>query len=81
MLVLVKVHGENERALSMGLSPLLRLWIEEIESADTFAHLVHHIDPEQLGEVRIFISEKSVHLRELAQVESASIGSALLVAR
>ena len=80
LLVLVQIHGENECTLSMSLSPLLRLWIEEIESTDTFAHLVHHIHPEQRGKVLLFISEKSVHLRELAQVEPACVCPALLVA-
>jgi len=45
LLVLVKIHCKNKSALSMGLSPLLRLWVVEIESTYTLAHLVHHIHP------------------------------------
>jgi len=59
-LLLVKPHCEDEGALCVSLSPLLKLSIVKRKANDTLSHLTHDIDPEKLVDLFSLEAEEFV---------------------
>jgi len=75
-LLLVKPHCEDEGALCVSLSPLLKLSIVKRKANDTLSHLTHDIDPEKLVDLFCLEAEEFVDKWECGKVETAGISSA-----
>ena len=79
LLLLVKELSEDIGTLSVRLAPFLGLSVEELQSEDTLAELVHDRGPKQRVNLVGLPAEKRVHIGKLAQIEATSIGAALLI--
>jgi len=79
LLLLVDVLSEDISTLGVGLTPLLRVSVEELKTKDTLAELAHDRSPQHGINLVSFPAEKRVYFWKLAQVETASVGAALLV--
>lgn len=78
-LFLVEIRSQDIGALSVGLTPLLGLCVVELKTKNTFTELVHDVCPQHSVNFLRLPAEERVHIGQLAQIETASVGSALLV--
>lgn len=63
----------------MGLTPLLSVSIVKLQSKDSLSELAHHIYPKKSINILIFKAEESVDFWQSAEIESASVSSALFI--
>ena len=66
LLLLVEVLGEDISALSMSLTPLFRLSVEELQTEDTFTELVHDRSPKHHVNLVSFPTKEGIDIWELA---------------